>query len=77
MNDYRYKDVFHIFVADWGDYVRKNNIQTVKGGNGHKDVMILCPLSMPLKECRYLNRELGLSKLNYKGNLNALKKLRT
>ena len=76
MKDYINKTVFNQFCHDWGQYVKDNDIQVYTQEQGYMDVKIICPLKMPLKECRYLNKQLGINILNYHGNGDALMRYR-
>jgi hypothetical protein len=71
MREWAKHSAFAVFVSDWSEYLRENNI-SVFGKTGGIDVKILCPQAMPLKECTRLNRQLGINRINYKGNANGL-----
>jgi hypothetical protein len=60
--------VFTVFVNDWGKYVKENKIEVFTREAGYVDVKIMGPQQMPLKECRHLNKQLGINRLNYLNN---------
>jgi len=58
-----------IAFKDISNYIKENNIKVI-GKN--KDVWFVTPSKLDTKRQRFLNRQLGISKVNYfKNNINS------
>ena len=60
--NYKNKSVMHIAFSDMYDEIRENK---EKNKNATREFQTVSPHHLCTKETRRLNRELGLSKLNY------------
>jgi|TARA_R110002020_G_scaffold131140_3_gene293342 hypothetical protein len=63
------KTAAEMAFSDITKYIEDNNLIVMEGG----DVLIVTPVKLNTKEQRRLNRDIGVSKVNYTGNSNIQK----
>ena len=64
------KTVAEMAFSDITKYIEDNNLIVMEGG----DVFIVTPVKLNTKEQRRLNREIGVSKVNYTGHSKGLQR---
>lgn len=62
------KGVMHLAAKDIRNYLKKSGLGTYKRTNNEIDVYTVTPSLMNNKRTRYLNKLLGLNKINYFGS---------